>query len=155
MIRPLIFLARLKREYCCVVFMFAAMIAVCMPAWARSPPRATAAHAASHPLSAERTAALDDALDKICRRFRITGLAVGIVENGSPLYARGSGVRDTRTGAPVTAHTRFHAASVSKTRTATAILQLAEKGQLAIDDPVERYLPVFAGSGNVRCVIAG
>ena len=145
--RASIFLPHLKREYRGVFSVFAAMVAVSMAARADTPPRAAAVHAAPHPLSAERIAALDDALEEICRRFRVTGLAVGIVENGSPLYARGFGVRDTRSGAPVTAHTRFHAASISKTFTATAILQLAEKGQLAIDDPVERYLPDFAGSG--------
>ena len=93
------------------------------------------------------TAALDNALEQIVTRFRITGLAVGVVQDGSPIYARGFGVRDSRTGTPVTPHTQFHAASITKTLTATAILQLAEQGKLAINDPVERFLPAFAGSG--------
>jgi CubicO group peptidase (beta-lactamase class C family) len=99
------------------------------------------------PLSSDKAAVLDDAIDEICRRFRVTGFAVGILENGSPVYVHAFGVRDSRSGAPVTPQTQFHAASISKTLTATAILQLADRGQLAIDDPVERYLPAFAGSG--------
>jgi CubicO group peptidase (beta-lactamase class C family) len=92
-------------------------------------------------------AAIDKAIEEIVTRFRITGLAVGVVQNGSPIYARGFGVRDSRTSAPITPHTQFHAASISKTLTATAILQLVEQGKLAINDPVERYLPAFSGSG--------
>jgi CubicO group peptidase (beta-lactamase class C family) len=98
-------------------------------------------------LSAEKTAALDRALEAIRQRFDVTGLAVGILENGIPIYARGFGVRDSRNGAPVTPHTQFHTASISKTFTATAILQLVEKKRLSIDAPVENYLPAFAGSG--------
>lgn len=38
---------------------------------------------------------------------------------------------------------QFPIASVTKTFTATAILQLKQKGKLAIDDPVQKYLPDF------------
>jgi CubicO group peptidase (beta-lactamase class C family) len=98
-------------------------------------------------LSADRVAELDVALEQVRDRFGVPGLAVGIVLDGVPVYARGFGVRDTQTGAPVTPSTLFHAASLSKTFTAMAVLQLAEQGRLALDDPLERHLPGFAGSG--------
>jgi len=63
------------------------------------------------------------------------------------VYSRGFGVRDLKTGAPVTTDTLFHIASVSKTFTATAILQLVERRKLALADPVEKFLPAFGGSG--------
>lgn len=127
-------------------FVASVLAAVCCVLLA-SPQRAHAQQELTGALAGEREAALDAALEEIRRRFRIKGLAVGIVENGLPRYARGFGVRDSRDGAPVTLHTQFHAASISKTLTATAVLQLAEKGRLSISDPVERYLPAFAGSG--------
>ena len=90
---------------------------------------------------------LDSTLEDIRRRFKVPGLAIGIVENGSLAYARGFGVRDTKTGAAVTTDTLFHIASISKTFTATAILQLVEQRKISLDDPLERYLPAFANSG--------
>jgi CubicO group peptidase (beta-lactamase class C family) len=98
-------------------------------------------------LSADQIAALDLAVEQVRDRFGVPGLAVGIVLDGVPVYARGYGVRDTETGAPVTPSTLFHAASLSKTFTAMAVLQLAEQGRLTLDDPLERHLPGFAGSG--------
>jgi CubicO group peptidase (beta-lactamase class C family) len=140
-------LARFKNDWRSGALALAAAFAMLMPVRADIPRRGALVRAAAGSFSAEQAAALDGAFDEIVRRFRVTGLAIGIVQNGSPLYARGFGVQDSRTRAAVTSHTQFHAASISKTLTATAILQLAEKGQLAINDPVERYLPDFVGSG--------
>jgi CubicO group peptidase (beta-lactamase class C family) len=98
-------------------------------------------------LSVEQRESLDATLEEIRKRTGIPGLAIGIVEGGLPVYLRGFGVRDIRTGAPVTADTQFHIASISKTFTATAVMQLVEQGKLALADPVERVLPAFTGSG--------
>ncbi|MER6792301.1 serine hydrolase domain-containing protein [Amycolatopsis mediterranei] len=46
-------------------------------------------------------------------------------------------------GTPLTASTRLPIASVSKSMTAFAVLQLAEAGRLGLDQPVTRYLPGF------------
>jgi CubicO group peptidase (beta-lactamase class C family) len=129
-----------------VVLAAACCVILSNPARADTQQRGAPVKAAGS-LSAEKAAALDNALEEIRRRFRITGLVVGIVENGSHGYVRGFGVQDSRSGAPVTPHTRFHAASISKTLTAAAILLLAEQGQLTLSDPLERHLPAFAGSG--------
>lgn len=81
-------------------------------------------------LTSDRVYALDAALERVLQDFSIPGLAVGIVENGQPAYMRGFGVRDTRKDQPVNAHTLFHVAAVTRTFTATAVMQLAERGQL-------------------------
>jgi CubicO group peptidase (beta-lactamase class C family) len=44
---------------------------------------------------------------------------------------------------PVHERTLFQIGSVSKTFTATAVMALVERGRLALDDPVRRYLPGF------------
>ena len=95
---------------------------------------------------AQRTA-LDTTLEDMRTRARVPGLAVGIVGDGAIVYARGFGVRDLGSAAPVDADTLFHLASISKTFTAAAVMQLIERGKLTLDDPAERYLPAFAGSG--------
>ena len=74
---------------------------------------------------------------------RIPGLALGIIRNGRPVYAKGLGV--ARLGSPtsVTERTLFHMASVTKPFVATAIMQLVERGRIDLDAPVTRYLPYF------------
>lgn len=87
-------------------------------------------------LTPDRVYALDAALERILQEFSIPGLAVGIVENGQPVYMRGFGVRDKGTDQPVNAHTFFHVASITRTFTAAAVMQLAERGQLALTDSI-------------------
>lgn len=71
------------------------------------------------------------------------GLAVAIAQDGMEVYAEGFGEREIGTGAPITPDTIFGVASVTKSFTALAIMQLAEAGKLAVSDPVTRYLPEF------------
>jgi CubicO group peptidase (beta-lactamase class C family) len=97
-------------------------------------------------LSSEKVYALDASLERVLQEFSIPGLAVGIVENGVPVYVRAFGVRDTRTDEPANIHTLFHVASITKTFTAAAIMQLAERNQLSLDDPIARHVPAFADS---------
>lgn len=97
-------------------------------------------------LSLEKVYALDASLERVLQEFSIPGLAVGIVENGVPVYVRAFGMRDRETAEPVNVHTMFHVASITKTLTAAAIMQLAERNQLTLDDPVARHLPAFADS---------
>lgn len=99
------------------------------------------------PLDADQRASLDTTLEKIRGRAGVPGLAVGIIERGQVLYVGTFGVRDLASGAPVNDQTLFHLASISKTFTAAAIVRLAENGKLAIADPIEKYLPQFAGDG--------
>ena len=92
-------------------------------------------------------AQLDTRIEKMRVDAHVPGLAVGIIDGGRVVYARAFGVRDLQSGAPVTTDTLFHIASVSKTFTATAVMQLVEKRKLALTDAVEKFLPAFAGSG--------
>ncbi|MDE2853575.1 MAG: serine hydrolase [Chloroflexota bacterium] len=71
------------------------------------------------------------------------GLAIGVVYDGALLWGAGYGFADMETGAPVTLDTRFRIASITKTFTATATLQLRDAGALSLDDPVSRHLDWF------------
>jgi CubicO group peptidase (beta-lactamase class C family) len=87
---------------------------------------------------------LEPILEKIVREGKIPGLAVGIVEDGELVYARGFGVMklgDPTT--PVTAQTLFHMASITKPFVATAVMQLVGQGKVDPDARVTRYLPYF------------
>ena len=76
------------------------------------------------------------------------GLAVLVRTSGRTVFARGYGVRDLRTRAPIDPRTRFRLASVTKQMTATAIMLLVRDGRLRYEDPLTRALPGFPAYGS-------
>lgn len=74
--------------------------------------------------------------------LKIPGVAIGIVRNNEVVYIQGYGVADDN-GRTMTADTPFLIASLSKSFTALAIMQLVEEGKINIDEPVQTYLPWF------------
>ena len=76
----------------------------------------------------------------------IPGLSIGIVKDNKVVYVKGFGKAD-QTGRPVTPQTPFVIASVSKSFTALAIMQLVEKGKIDLDSPALDYLGLPELSG--------
>ena len=103
----------------------------------------------AHPLLAEQpdlaTAIniLDDWAAHQRQRWRQPGLAIGVVYDGELLWGAGYGWADIEKERPVTLDTRFRIASITKTFTATAILQLRDAGALRLDDAVSDHLSWF------------
>lgn len=75
---------------------------------------------------------------------RLPGLAVGIVHSQELIWSAGFGKADLATGRAPDQHTLFRVASITKTFTAAAILQLRDEGKLCLDDPLQQYIPEFA-----------
>jgi CubicO group peptidase (beta-lactamase class C family) len=75
---------------------------------------------------------------------KLPGLAVGIVVGNELIYAKGFGVRDRETNAPVDPDTVFRIASMTKSFTGLAILKLRDEGKLSLEDPVTKYIPELA-----------
>lgn len=71
----------------------------------------------------------------------VPGLSAAIVKRGRIVCASAAGMANIEENRPVTPDTLFLVASVSKTVTATAVMQLAEQGKFALDDDVNDYLP--------------
>jgi CubicO group peptidase (beta-lactamase class C family) len=76
---------------------------------------------------------------------RIPGAVLLIQQHGHPVYFENFGVRDIATRLPMTADTIFRLYSMSKPVTSVAAMMLVEDGKLALDDPVSKYIPDFAG----------
>jgi CubicO group peptidase (beta-lactamase class C family) len=72
---------------------------------------------------------------------RIPGLALAITYGNQVLHVKGYGKSNAQQ--PVTPQTQFSIASLSKSFTAIAVLQLVEAGKIDLDAPVKRYLPEF------------
>ena len=68
------------------------------------------------------------------------GLALALVHHGRVAWARGYGLADRVAREPVTASTRFQAASLSKPVTAWGVLRLVEQGRIGLDEPVISHL---------------
>lgn len=76
--------------------------------------------------------------------FQIPGAAVGLSKNGERIYEKGFGWRDKEKQLPVTMDTVFGIASVTKSFSCAAIMQLQEAGKLNVHNPVVEYLPGFS-----------
>jgi CubicO group peptidase (beta-lactamase class C family) len=76
---------------------------------------------------------------------KIPGAIMLIQQHGQPVYFENFGVRDVATRLPMTADTIFRLYSMSKPITSVAAMMLVEDGKLALDDPVAKYIPAFAG----------
>ena len=77
----------------------------------------------------------------------IPGAAVVIVQGADVVLAQGFGVTGPG-GQAVTASTPFHLASVSKSLTALAVMQLIESGALGLGDSLEQLLPSLVPQGS-------
>jgi CubicO group peptidase (beta-lactamase class C family) len=69
------------------------------------------------------------------------GFAVGLIRNGNLVFSRGYGDANLDNRIPITSHTAFHLASVSKQFTAAAIALLILDGKLSLEDRVALYIP--------------
>ena len=77
------------------------------------------------------------------RRYGMVGGAVAVVQPGQPPELECIGCADPSSGRAVAPDTVFRIASISKTMTAIAIMQLRDEGRLELDEPVNRHLKSF------------
>jgi CubicO group peptidase (beta-lactamase class C family) len=76
------------------------------------------------------------------KEYGVPGVALGVVADGA-VDLRGVGITNVEDALPVTPHTVFPIASISKTFAATAIMRLVEQGKIDLRAPVRTYLPEF------------
>jgi CubicO group peptidase (beta-lactamase class C family) len=74
----------------------------------------------------------------------LPGMSIGIVRDQELVWARGFGYADVEKKLPATPATIYRIASISKTFTSLAVMQLRDQGQLKLDEPASRYLPALA-----------
>ena len=100
------------------------------------------------PVLAQDTALLRE-IDRTMENYRldaqVPGMVWGIVQDGRLVHVKAAGVQDVDTKRPVTPDTLFRIASMTKAFTALSILKLRDEGKLALDAPVEAYVPELRG----------
>ena len=90
-------------------------------------------------------------VEEFLARHPAVGLAVGVVHDGRLECFHGHGVADIASNTPITEDTVFRIASITKTFTAIAVMQLWEQGLIDLDAPANDYLRALpAGPGEGR-----
>lgn len=79
------------------------------------------------------------------RTLAIPGIAIAVGHRDRVLLSRAYGMADLERGVPLTTRHVFRIASHSKTFTATAVMQLVERGALRLDDRAGDLLPWLPG----------
>jgi CubicO group peptidase (beta-lactamase class C family) len=85
---------------------------------------------------------IDGYVEEQMRRLRIPGASLAVVEGDRIVHVRGFGQARPRGELP-TPQTPFFIGSLTKSITATAVMQLVEAGRVELDAPVQRYLTWF------------
>jgi CubicO group peptidase (beta-lactamase class C family) len=80
--------------------------------------------------------------------LRIPGVQAAFLLGDEVLFSAAYGLADIEAGTRLTTRHLFRIASHSKTFTATAVLQLAERGRLRLDDTAGSWLPYLADAGS-------
>src|SRR6185436_18961906 len=98
-------------------------------------------------LDAQRVAQIDS----LFRDFghpNAPGASVMVIHNGKPVFAKGYGLANLETKTPCTTNTNFRLASCTKQFTAMAVLMLADKGKLKLDEKLTDFFPGFPSYGR-------
>jgi CubicO group peptidase (beta-lactamase class C family) len=119
----------------------AAALALAAPAAAQPAP--------GHVFSPEMAARVDHIAQAEVAGGRTPGIAIGIVEDGRLVYARGFGYADVAKRHRVDPATQFYLGNVSAQFTTGAVLLLVQDGKLKLDDRVTKYVPELTIAGNV------
>jgi CubicO group peptidase (beta-lactamase class C family) len=75
------------------------------------------------------------------RDGRLPSLSACVFRDGKIAWAEAIGLADVEAHAEATSDTQYAVASITKTFTAAAVMQLRDQGKLELDDPLSRHLP--------------
>jgi len=96
-------------------------------------------------LSAARLSEASDDLQARIDRGDIAGAVAVVMRDGRLVYTEALGYRDLESSDPMPFDALFRTYSMTRPVTALGILMLHDDGLLNIEDPVQDYLPRFAG----------
>ena len=76
-------------------------------------------------------------------KHKAPALSVAVVAGGQMRWSKGYGLADVENSVPAKADTVYRLASIAKSITATAVMQLVEQGKIDLDAPVQKYCAAF------------
>lgn len=95
-------------------------------------------------MAAEPDAARIKSLVEDARKaWEVPGVGLAIVQGDRTLYLAGHGLREVGKPEPLTEHSLFQIASLTKAFTSAGIAMMVDEGKMAWDDPVRKHLDYF------------
>lgn len=91
---------------------------------------------------------LEPAIPDLMAQVHVPGLSIALVDDATVVWSRGFGLKKAGTAESVDTDTIFQAASLSKPLFAYAVLEMVERGELALDTPLTAYLPAPCVAGD-------
>ncbi len=82
----------------------------------------------------------DQAIEQVLDEFQAVGIAAAVVKDGQIVYNESFGFKDLETKTPLANDDIMRIASISKSFTATSLLQLVDKGIISLDDDVSNLI---------------
>jgi CubicO group peptidase (beta-lactamase class C family) len=95
------------------------------------------------------SAALDRipvALQRYIDSSKMAGAVIAVARHGKLAYIRAVGKMDVDSAKPMRTDAIFRIQSMTKPIVSVAVMQLVERKQMALDDPVTKYIPAFAST---------
>ena len=86
---------------------------------------------------------LEARVAQIVQQSGVPGVSVGVVHDQALVWSAGFGYADVAAQRRPDEHTVYRVGSITKTVTATALMQLRDAGMLRLDDPLVRHIPEF------------
>lgn len=83
---------------------------------------------------------VEQSIDSIMQRFQAVGLSLVVVKDNKPVYNRSFGYSNLQQQTPLTNEHIFRIASISKSFTATGIMQLVQAGKLSLEQDISELL---------------
>ena len=94
-------------------------------------------------LPAPRVAKIDAAITAWMTLNKSPALSVAIVTDNQMRWSKGYGLADLENSVSARADTAYRLASIAKTITAVAVMQLVERGKLDLNAPINMYCAVY------------
>jgi len=98
---------------------------------------------------AEVATSLEACAAAFVKEHRLPGASVAVVHGDELAWSAGIGLCDAAAGRTADDTTLYRVASVTKTFTGTAIMQLRDEGRLDLDDPVVAHLPELSAAVGI------
>jgi D-alanyl-D-alanine carboxypeptidase len=99
--------------------------------------------------SSETIQQLDGAIAQVMSEENLPGVAVAVSVPGEGEYVQAQGAANLETGRGRQPNDPFRIGSITKTFTATALLQLVDQGQLSKSDPLSNWYPDFPNAEQI------
>jgi len=128
-----------------------ALLAIALPAAMPAQTRSAADYMAAIE-GAQPTAGPNDlstlTITALMARFNVPGVSIAVIRDHQIHWAKGYGIADVATGAPVNTETMFQAASISKPVAAMAVLRAVQDGLFTLDTDINKILTSWKLDGG-------